>query len=56
MFIALASTKKAFFIAVAHAISLLCQLMFPLTYNGESENWPLLLCQKCSSSSPVPNK
>ena len=40
-------------------------LKFPLTYNGESENWPLLLhvtadiltnnLQKCSLSRPLPN-
>ena len=36
MFIILASTKVAFLVNVALVLS-------PLTYNGKSENWPLLL-------------
>ena len=42
MFITLASTKMAFSVVVAHV---LCygKFRFPLTYNGKSENLPLLL-------------
>ena len=63
MFIALASTKMAFFIVVAHALSLLWQLSFHC--NRKSEIWPLLhvtadilttVLQNCSLSNPLPNK
>ena len=46
MFITLAS-RKVFFIVVAHVLSMLCQLMFRLAYNGKNENRHLLLIATC---------
>ena len=52
-----------FFIAVAHVLSLLCNLKLPLTYNGKSEigiycyliaDIITKVLQKCSFS-PLPN-
>ena len=43
MFITLASTKVAFLVDVALVFLLLWKLKISIaTYNGESENWPLL--------------
>ena len=65
MFIALASTKLAFLLPFLKRFRCYGNFKVPFTYNGENENWPLLLChcrysdkntlQKCSLRSPLPN-
>ena len=42
MFITLASAKVTFVVDVALVLAM-ATLKFPLTYNGKSGNWPLLL-------------
>ena len=59
MFIALASTKNIFFIAVAHALSLLWQLIMGNVkiglYSYVAADIFTNVLQKCSLSSTLPN-